>query len=340
MKRMLLVLCFLLLCGRHAQAIELELANVRELTHPTVKADETFAAAVAEASEGKFTLSIGSAGALYGDETGILDALIRGDVALGHVSVRTLAERIPTLDVFSLPYLINGSDHLQAVLFGVIGEELNSIIEEWMPEVKVLGWYNCGGRCFYTNKQVASPFDMPGKTMCAERTSAMENFLMAMGAKQQWLARHSVYSAIFQGVLDGAENDLISLIYLGDYDPARYVLLDYHTFAPEILLMSKAVYDIMDEGTQTLIVRAAKDAEQREWDLEYMEEEKALYKLREAGCTLTYMDNGVREAFVGMVKEPSKALGGKSVYSMAGTRNAELIKEIEKMGESYPPIAN
>ncbi len=336
MKRFFLVLCVLLMCVSSGLAIELELATVREKTHPTVAADEALAAAFSVES-GEYTLSVGSAGSLYGDEDGIVDALIRGDVALGHVSVRTLAKRVPTLDVFSLPYLINGPDHIEAVLLGLPGDRLREIVEEKIPEVKVLGWYNCGGRCFYSKKQVASPFDMPGTTFCAEQTEAMEQFLNVMGAKHQWLARNSVYSALFQGVIDGAENDLISLVYLGDYDPARYVLLDYHTFAPDVLMTSKAVYDRLGDAGQTALLQAARNAETKEWELEAQQEAEALDRLREMGCSFSYMDNGVRDAFVRMVKEPAQALGGKSVYGMADSRNSELVTEIQTMGESYPP---
>ena len=340
MKRIFLMLFVLMLYVSSGMAMELELAAVREKTHPTILADEEMAAAFSAAANGANSLSVGSAGLLYGDEMGILDAVVRGDVALGQVSVRTLAQRVPTLDVFSLPYLINGTDHLQAVLFGVTGDSLKGIIEEKMPEVKVLGFYNCGGRCFYSRKQVASPFDMPGTTFCAEQTEAMVHFLTAMGAKHQWLARHTVYSALFQGVIDGAENDLISLVYLGDYDPARYVLLDYHTFAPDVLLVSKAVYDRLDESAQTALLQAAKNAEMLEWEIAAKQEAEALDKLHEMGCSFSYMDNGVREAFIRMVREPANELGGKSVYEMADSRNSELVKEIQKMGESYPPQDN
>ncbi|MBQ8092874.1 MAG: TRAP transporter substrate-binding protein DctP [Clostridia bacterium] len=337
MKRLLLCISLLLLWCGSAEAVTLELASVREISHPTIKADETFAEAVEGVTDGMYTVTVGSAGQLYGDEKGILDAVIRGDAAFGQVSVRVLAEAVPSLEVFALPYLVNSSDHLQAVLYGEIGHALAETIEEWIPEVKVLAWYNCGGRCFYTRKQVASPFDMPGLTLCAENTKEMQNYLTVMGAKHQWLARHTVYSAIFQGVIDGAENDLISLAYLGDYDPARYILLDRHTFAPDVLLISRNVYDLMDETVQASILSAAVDAEQREWELAQRQEQEALKTFREFGCSLTYTDNGVREAFVSLAKKSSSALKNKSVYDLAKTGNRELIQEIEALGKSYPP---
>jgi TRAP-type C4-dicarboxylate transport system substrate-binding protein len=107
---------------------------------------------------------------------------------------------------------------------------------------------------------------MPGLTVCAENTESMQNYLRALGAKPQWMARHSVYSALFQGVLDGGENDLVSLVYLGDYDAARYILLDRHTYAPEVLLVSRAVYERMEETEKEALQSAARAAEQMEWD--------------------------------------------------------------------------
>jgi hypothetical protein len=77
-----------------------------------------------------------------------------------------------------------------------------------------------------------------------------------------------------------------------------------------------------------------------EWEIAAKQEAEALDKLHEMGCSFSYMDNGVREAFIRMVREPANELGGKSVYEMADSRNSELVKEIQKMGESYPPQDN
>ncbi|MBO5534958.1 MAG: TRAP transporter substrate-binding protein DctP [Clostridia bacterium] len=320
-----------------AGAVTLEMATVRETGHPAVEADQNLAGELARATGNAFEVSVGAAGSLYGDEKGILDALVRGDVALGHVSMRVLEEKVPALAAFSLPFLINSDEHLQAVLWGMPGQTLREIIETRIPEVKVLGWYNCGGRCFYTLRQVASPFDMPGLTLCAENTESMQNYLRALGAKPQWMARHSVYSALFQGVLDGGENDLVSLVYLGDYDAARYILLDRHTYAPEVLLVSRAVYDRMGEAEGEALCAAARAAEQMEWDHYAQKEKEAVQALRDFGCTLTFMDGGVREAFTEKATKAVPELGGRSVYDLVGTEQADLIDEIRQMGESYPP---
>ena len=331
-----LLLVLLFLCTS-AGAVTLEAATVHEAGHPTVSADRYFAERMAEATGNACEVKVGAAGSLYGDENGILEALIRGDVAIGHVSVRILTEKVPTLSVFSLPFLFNGDAHLQAVLYGLTGQKLAEIIETQIPEVKVLGWYNCGGRCFYTRTQVASPFDMPGLTLCTENTKAMQDYLKAMGAAHQWMARHTVYSALFQGVLDGAETDLVSLVYLGDYDGARFILLDRHTYAPDVLLVSRAVYDRMTEQDQQALTDAAHAAEQMEWETFEKAEEEAIQSLRDFGCTLTFMDGGVRQAFTEKALGQVSELGGRSVYDLADAANAELVEEIRQLGESYPP---
>lgn len=329
---MFLFLMFLFLWA-NAGAATLQVATVHETGHPTVQADQRLAEAMGNTEE----VQVGAAGSLYGDENGILEALVRGDLALGHVSVRTLSEKVPTLSVLSLPFLVNSDAHLQAVLWGVTGKNLAEIIETRIPEVKVLGWYNCGGRCFYTVRQVASPLDMTGLTLCTEGTEAMHSYLTAMGARQQGMARHSVYSALFQGVLDGAENDLVSLVYLGDYDAARYILLDRHTYAPEPLLMSRAVYDRMEEGTREALSAAARAAEQMEWDSYRQAEKEAVQRLRDFGCTLTYLDGGVRQAFSEKALKGVAELGGRSVYELADAGNRELMEEIRELGGAYPP---
>ena len=116
-----------------AGAVTLEMATVRETGHPAVEADQRLAGELARATGNAFEVSVGAAGSLYGDEKGILDALVRGDVALGHVSMRVLEEKVPALAAFSLPFLINSDEHLQAVLWGMPGQTMREIIETRIP---------------------------------------------------------------------------------------------------------------------------------------------------------------------------------------------------------------
>ena len=53
------------------------------------------------------------------------------------------------------------------------------------------------------------------------------------------------YSAqeLQQGVVDGAENNAPTFYRLRHYEAARFYSLDEHTFVPDVLLMSKRIWD-------------------------------------------------------------------------------------------------
>ena len=311
-----LLLCLFTLAGK---AEVLELATVQENDHVTVQADRYLEERVEAETGGNLTITVGAAGQLYGDEAGILEALEKGDVALGHVSVRTLAGRVPELSVFSLPYLFGGAEHLKSTLDHFLGSVMASAVQERMPGLVVLGWYDNGGRCFYTKTQVVSAPDLNGLTLAAEETEAMDMFLGELGAKRMTLGRHTVFSAIHQGVVDGGETDLPSLLWLGDYDGAPYIFLDRHTFAPDILLMSAKVYERLSEEEQQKLMQAARKTEGMEWELLRETETEAINALREYGCTLSMDDGGARESFTPMAEK---------TYSLV---DPALIEEIRNM---------
>ena len=71
------------------------------------------------------------------------------------------------------------------------------------------------------------------------------------------------------GVIDGAENNCPSYDTAKHFEVAKYYSLDEHLIVPEVLVMSKVVWDKLTPEDQAIFKQAAKDsvAKQRElWD--------------------------------------------------------------------------
>jgi len=52
-----------------------------------------------------------------------------------------------------------------------------------------------------------------------------------------------LYSALQQGVVDGAENNLPSFFLSKHYEVSRFLTLDEHTWVPDVLLISTHVWE-------------------------------------------------------------------------------------------------
>ena len=103
-----LIACLLgLLCLTGSVCAQtLRFAETLQSSDPRVKAEMEFARLLEERTQGRVQLEIYPAGTLYGTEEGILEALSKGDIALGRVSTQTASSAAPELRILQLPYLL------------------------------------------------------------------------------------------------------------------------------------------------------------------------------------------------------------------------------------------
>ena len=94
--------------------------------YPTTQGADKFAELVKEKTEGKVEILV-NAGGSWEMKNLSLNSLQFGGIDFARVSISTVAEYIPKLNVLQMPYLYTGADHMWKVLEGPIGDDfLNS----------------------------------------------------------------------------------------------------------------------------------------------------------------------------------------------------------------------
>ncbi len=88
--------------------------------YPTTQAAYRFAQLVQEETRGRIRIKIFPDGAL-GSETEVLKQLRYGGIDFARLSVMSLGDEIPVLNVLQLPYLYRDSEHMWKVLDGDTG---------------------------------------------------------------------------------------------------------------------------------------------------------------------------------------------------------------------------
>ena len=153
MKRLMtlaLALAFAL-CAATAGAVTLKLSEVHAEGYPTTLADQEFARLVEERTDGRIRIDVYSGGALYGEETGAIEALQLGDLAFSRVSASPVSSYVPAMNAIQMPYLYKNADHMWAVLDGEIGQKMLSEVQASGSGLVGLCWYDAGARSYYTN---------------------------------------------------------------------------------------------------------------------------------------------------------------------------------------------
>jgi len=107
-----------------------------------------------------------------------------------------------------------------------------------------------------------------------------------------------LYSALQQGVVDGAENNPPSFYLSRHYEVCKYYSLDEHTSVPDVLLISTKIWTDLDPDQQTILQEAADKALQLQKELWKKSSNNALKQVQQAGIEIFYP---VKTAFTDQV---------------------------------------
>jgi tripartite ATP-independent transporter DctP family solute receptor len=267
------------------KALVLKLAEVHPPDYPTTIGDKEFAKIVGEKTNGRIKIEVYPGGQL-GDEKSVIEAVQMGGIAATRVSSQPLAEFQKKLGVLSLPYLFDSEQHLWKVLNGPIGEELLDTLKD--SKMIGLTYYDSGARSFYNSKrEVKTPADMKGLKIRVQQAQLMVGLVESLGASATPMAYGEVYSGLQTGVIDGAENNWPSYYSTSHYEVAKYITLDEHVRNPEILLMSKAVWDKIGDADKKIIKEAAVASQKVQIEAWKTYEKKSIDAIKAKGNVIT-----------------------------------------------------
>jgi tripartite ATP-independent transporter DctP family solute receptor len=175
------------------------------------------------------------------------------------VSASPLEGFVPAMRVFNLPYLFRDREHYLQVLDSDIGEEL--LLAPTVARLRGLGYYDAGSRSFYTtDRQVETPADLDGLKIRVQESQTAMQMVAALGGAPTPISFGELYSALQQGVVDGAENNPPSFYTSGHYEVARYYSLDEHTAVPDLVLISTRVWDSLALRQQQWLQQAVDES--------------------------------------------------------------------------------
>ena len=247
-------------CRSGAEERLIKLAHGLDPTHPVHRAMVFMARRVAEKSQGRLRIDIYPSEQL-GSERECLELLQIGSLGMTKVSCSVLEGFVPPVSVLSLPYLFRDEDHLFSVLEGEIGKRL--LLEGERYWLRGLCYYDAGSRSFYTKvKPILEPADLAGLKIRTQQSPTSVRMLQLLGGSPAPIAWGELYSALQQGVVDGAENNPPSFHLSRHYEVCKHYSLDEHTFVPDILLISTRIWADLSPEFRKIIQEAADESVQ------------------------------------------------------------------------------
>ena len=219
----------------------LKLAHALDTSHPVHLAMVHMADRLAQLSDGSMRVEIHPNGQL-GEERELVEMLQIGSIAMTKVSASPLESFVPEMNIFSIPYVFRDREHLWRILDGEIGQTLLAAGVDY--QLRGLGYFDAGPRSFYTtDSPIRTPDDLTGLKIRVQQSNTSSRMVRVLGGSATPIDWGELYSALQQGVVDGAENNAPSFYLSRHYEICRYYTLDEHTWVPDVLLISTRVWD-------------------------------------------------------------------------------------------------
>jgi tripartite ATP-independent transporter DctP family solute receptor len=289
------------------------------VTHPVHEAMEYMAQLIEEKSQGKMEIRIYPNQQL-GTERELVELLQIGSLGMTKVSSATLESFAPKIQVLSMPYLFRDDEHRDKVLKGEIGKQL--LLEGEKYWLRGLCYYDAGKRSFYTkNKPVDSPEDLKGLKIRTLESNMAINMIKSFGSSPTPVSYGELYTALQQGIVDGAENNPPSLYTSRHYEVCKFYSVNEHTAVPDVVIISTKVWNTLDAQEQQWIQEAADESAVFQYKLWAESVEESYRELKKAGVTITFPDQtGFREAV-------------ESLYESFRVSQPEMFEMVERIME-------
>ncbi len=297
--------------------VVLKLGHGLDTGHPVHKAMMFMAEKVGEKSGGRMQVQV-FPGEQLGNEKECIEALQLGYLAMTKTSSAPLEGFVPKMRVFGIPYLFRDADHLWKVLNGPVGREI--LLAGESKRLRGLCYYDAGARSFYAKRPINKPSDLAGMKIRVQNSIMSTKMVWAMGGSPTTVPWGELYTALDQGVVDGAENNAPSFRTSRHYEVCPYYCLDEHTCLPDVLVISTRVWNKLSPEQQRVLQEAADESVVYQRKIWAEAEVKDLQTVQEQGARIVRPDKGPFRESVRPIWEEFK-----------GTEIGELIRRVQEV---------
>ncbi len=221
--------------------------------------------------------------AQLGDERTLIEGMQIGTVHMGVITNGPVANFLPEIAAFEMPFLFASPEEAYKVLDGAVGKKVLDKLDS--INLKGLAYAERGFRNLTNSKKpVRVPADMAGLKIRVMENPVYIDTFKTLGTNAVPMAWTEALTALQQGTIDGQENPINVIYSFKLSETQKYLSMTKHSYAPALFLMSKKVFAGFDAPTQAILVKAAQEAAvyERKWNADQMADQ--LKQLKEKGC--------------------------------------------------------
>lgn len=242
-----------------AQSVSLQAATIAPPDNVWSKVGDRYAEKVKERTNGDVEIKMSYSGAL-GNAGETIEALKFGTVDIVIQEVSQLDVYDPLAGLAAYPYLVRDIDHFNHIFNeSNIGREFYDELEK-RTGYKLVGAGFRGSREMASRKEVKTPDDLAGMKMRVPNQLTYRLTWETLGASPVPMPSLEVYTALQQGVIDGAENPLEAQLRSKYHEAVPYIILTHHVNPYYTFIFSSDTYNGLPEDVQKILVEEGEAA--------------------------------------------------------------------------------
>lgn len=299
-----------------AQQYTLKIGHVLDPQHPIQLGALKMAEVAAQLSNGRIKMEIYPSSQLGSDREAIQN--VQSGTIEGVIDATSkLVNFVPQYAALDLPYLVRTNPDAYRLLDG-------PVVAKLMGEpaaaagFHVLNYWEVTFRNVYTtHKPVKSVGDLAGLKIRVIQSPSYITLFRALGASPTPMAFGELYTALQQGVVDGAENDLLTFSSTKQYEVAKLMTITNHLMLVNAVILSEKVWQSYPPDIRQIIVQAAAEGRKTAIAVREEREKKVRSDLEAQGVQFFEPDLA-----------PFVAIGRKTYSEFEAKLGKDLIEQV------------
>jgi tripartite ATP-independent transporter DctP family solute receptor len=267
----------------------LRIGSALDPQHPIIVGARRMAEVVERESGGRLKVNIFPSSQLGAQremwqnvQAGVIDGVIDPSASMVNF--------VPQFGVLDLPYLVGDEAAAFRLLDGPVVEEL-LVRRAAGAGFRVVNFWEVTFRNIYTrSRPINALADLRGLKIRVIPNPSFIALFRGLGAAPTPMAFGEIYTALQQGVIDGAENDNVTFLSTRHLEVAPNLALTRHMMLVNTFVMSERQWQRLPEEFRTVLRRASLEGRQAVATERSTRDASALEEIRKAGVNVTEPD--------------------------------------------------
>jgi len=225
-----------------------------------------------------------------------------GNLSMCYFASSYLADRVPEVAIFDMPFVIGSRQKVYQALDGELGKLFE---EKFLKEmgVRILAFWDNGLRHFSNRvREIRSPIDCEELKIRSMNSEIHQEFFSSLGFEPVYVDVADLVAQVKSGEIDAQENPLTNTYNFGTYKYHRYITLTGHFYGTAFLMVNESMYDDWSPEIKMAMRESVKVATQKQRNFAEAEDEQILKLLNDCDNIITVLTPAELEVFKSAVK--------------------------------------